>query len=122
MRATSRGVSVNILYQGKQFAEFIKNSTEKEILDFLLELRETIMTLKAENRALKEQIRQQIDDKPSADRVVQYGKFVYSENDPDHQRPYCLKCWAFDRKLEPMALVDDGTGMQVKCKACAKRV
>lgn len=112
---------MNILYQGKQFAEFIKNSTEKEILDFLLELRETIMTLKTENRALKEQIRRQNDEMPSADRVVQYGKFIYSASDAAHQRPYCLACWAFYRKLEPMTLVDDGTGIQVKCKACADR-
>ena len=112
---------MNILYQGKQFAEFIKNSTEKEILDFLLELRETIMTLKAENRALKGQIGQQNDEKPSADRVVQYGKFIYSASDATHQRPYCLKCWAFERKLEPMALVDDGTGIQARCKTCVAR-
>ena len=111
---------MNIIYQGKQFAEFIKNSTEKEILDFLLELRETVMTLKAENRALKEQIRQQNDDKPSADRVVQYGKFVYSENDPDHQRPCCLNCWAFDRILAPLTVSDLGSGVVAKCRICER--
>ena len=62
-----------ILYQGKQIVEFIKNSTEKEILEFFLELRETILKLRAENQGLKEKIRQHDDDESAAGKVVQYG-------------------------------------------------
>lgn len=111
---------MNILYQGKQIVEFIKNSTEKEILDFFLELRETILKLRAENQALKKKISQH-DDGPAAGKVVQYGKFIYLTSDLTHQRPYCLNCWAFDRKLVPLTLIDDGAGIQAKCKACAEQ-
>ena len=109
---------VNTLYQGKQLVEFIKNSDEKEILDFFMELRESVIRLRDENRAMKARVRQCEEDEPVPERVVQYGKYVYAEDDFDHQRPYCLNCWAFDRKLAPLTIYDNGEGVVAKCRIC----
>ena len=111
----------SILYQGKQIAEFIKGASEKEILDFMMELRESMTKLRDENRALKAKIRQCETNEPVAAKVVQYGKYVYSADDLDRQRPYCLTCWAFDQKLVPLTLIDDGAGIQAKCRGCDAR-
>jgi hypothetical protein len=111
---------MNIMDEGKEIVKFIKESSEKQLLDFFLELRETILKLRAENKALKEEISQR-EDEPAVGKVVQYGKLIYSASDSTHQKPYCLTCWAFDQKLVPLTLIDDGTGIQVKCKACAER-
>ena len=111
---------MNIMDEGKEIAAFIKKASERQLLDFLLELRETILKLRAENRALKEKT-SQLDDESAAAKVVQYGKFIYSARDLAHQRPYCLKCWAFDQKLVALTITDEGAGIQAKCKACAER-
>ena len=111
---------MNILDVGKEIVEFIKKAGEKQLLDFLLELRETILKLRAENQALRKKVGRQ-DNEPAAGKVVQCGKFIYSTNDPMHQRPFCLACWAFDQKLSPLMLIDDETGMQARCKTCEDR-
>lgn len=113
---------MNILDEGKDIVKFIKGASEKQLLDFLLELRDTILKLRSENRTLKEKVRQHDDDEPEADMVVQYGKFIYLKSDTMHQKPFCLTCWAFDHKISPLMLIDVGAGLQAKCNACeAKR-
>ena len=108
----------NILYQGKQFAEFIKCAGEKEILDFMMELRESMTKLRDENRVLKARIEQCEVTEPVVAKAVQYGKYVYPADDPDHHRPCCLNCWAFERKLVPLTIYDNGAGVVVKCQTC----
>ena len=76
------------------------------------------MNLKAENRVLKERHRQ--SDEVETGKVVQYGKFVYSADDSDHLRPFCLNCWAFERKLVPLMITDKGAGVVAKCRKCDK--
>lgn len=112
---------MNILDEGKEIVKFIKEASENQLLDFLLDLRETILKLRAENRNLKENVRLPDEDEPAADNIVQYGKLIYSASDFMHQRPYCLTCWAFDKKLVPLTLIDNGTGVQAKCHACSTR-
>ena len=110
---------MNIMDEGKEIAAFIKKASEKQLLDFLLELRETILNSRAENRALKAKIKR-YEEVPAAGEVIRYGKFVYSTDDSDHHKPYCLNCWAFDRKLVPMTITDDGNGVMVICHTCNK--
>ena len=114
---------MGIIEHARDIAELVKKYNDQDLYERIVALREEILTLREDNITLREKVKRLTDAATIQDDLVRHGNCYYRKNDTEHEHPFCLTCWDYERKLVGLILgpnyYDGGT--TIKCGVCSAR-
>jgi hypothetical protein len=111
----------NLLSSAKTTKEFVKQTSDLELIaqitdlySAILDVKEKVLDLDAENRSLRAELSQ----KANVKRTSEFGYF-FVEGDPD---PHCPKCWEGSGKLGHLSASKPfSNGIVRNCLLCGEK-
>jgi hypothetical protein len=70
--------------------------------------------LQARNKELEEALR-------FTGELVRDGNCLYLKSDTEHEEPYCMACWGYEKKLVGLIRGNNHFGSTIKCPICIGR-
>jgi len=114
---------MNVIEHAKELADLIKKYNDQDLYERIVTLREEILALREENLSLKEEVNHLQKKADVSDQLIRMGNCYYLNNDEKKERPYCLTCWDYDRKLVSLILqrVPGENDTHIRCNICEGR-
>jgi hypothetical protein len=112
---------MSIIEHAKEVADLIKKYNDQELYERIVTLREEILELREENIQLKQEIKVLKETQDIGSKLIRQGNCYFFEDDEKQERPYCLTCWDYDRKLVSLIMTKGQWGTYFNCGVCAAR-
>jgi hypothetical protein len=112
---------MSIIDHAKEIADLIKKYNDQELYERIVTLREEILELREENILLKQNVNKLKEEQAIGSRLIRKGNCYFFTDDEKEERPYCLTCWDYDRKLVSLILSKSGWGTHITCGVCKAR-
>ncbi|MCK5226149.1 MAG: hypothetical protein KAQ89_05480 [Planctomycetes bacterium] len=112
---------MNIIEHAKEVADLIKKYNDQYLYERIVTLREEILEIREENIQLKQEVKAMKETQDIGSKLIRKGNRYFFKDDVEEDRPYCLTCWDYDRKLVSLILTKDRFGTRIKCGVCAAR-
>jgi hypothetical protein len=112
---------MSILQNARDIAELVKKYNDQDLYQKIVGLREEIIEIREENIALKEEVRRLKDAQTISAKLVRKGNRYFLADDEKEEKPFCLACWDYDRKLVGLLESSDRWGSYIHCNICKAR-
>ena len=107
--------------EAKEIVAFIKKSKDKDIYELFLKIRKEVHRIRKENNALRKALKAASDASAATNQLIRDGDSYFLKSDTKREKPFCLTCWAFERKLVSLTVLQDQLGRHAKCDNCWAR-
>ncbi|QDV49569.1 hypothetical protein [Gimesia fumaroli] len=114
---------MSIISDVKEVTELIKKIGNQELYEKIVNLSDDIFTLREENLALKEKLKELESAFETDNKLVRHGNYYCVEGHEDalNDSIYCMACWDHDRKLVNLIRESGYDGVTISCNICNSR-
>jgi hypothetical protein len=112
---------MGIIEHAKEVADLIKKYNDQDLYERIVTLREEILELREENIQLKQEVKALKETQDIENKLIRKGNCYFFKDDEKQERPYCLTCWDYDRKLVSLLMIEGATGTYFRCGVCVAR-